>query len=1814
MPDILFDLKNNPEYQTMSVDDQLDAADYLLRKRLPLNPEFQALPFEEQEITRKVLLAKAPTFANPELAKQFKETGAGYMQGERGDQMAKERFQFVEGMTRGSGLASTIRAAVTGKPGGEVDHKRAVEYYRSLDKINHRESGFETAGSFVGGTAEAVAISLLMTPATAALTKATTLALRGGKGAQAALALAKEAGTVAKSVNALPKIHPALEMTSNILADAITTAVPLYAADEAKRLANGEPSIAAEGAGEVLRTIGVNAASNFLYGMMFGGIMQASWKFGKAIFNIKPQTFDDMMVKSYGEYKDQMAEFLHTRDPIKLNMMPEQARAQAKQFANIHDLVFNKITNADDFPLAKAQMVAHDTYKILERMEDSTYRIWEAKDANSLLEVKKTYNTLGEAKNYLAYQVYEKWSKLKPDEQAKFVSEGSEWAIHRGRALAEQQKALSAMTKTAELGDMNLQAGMEFGTYKSMDILERPVITFDEAKALVADSQAKLSGPEDEIMNRMAFGNGKRIAVATSVPLKGTIVDVVKKGELDFFRDVGSVRVKPDASPNMLFIGLNGADDQTYKEASEAALRMINNDPSLTLEDARANYMLDRGIDYYVHSEPSAMTDGLGTSLGMEKSVEFFTARNARLVTNYETVANLYSNTANVKKTLPKVKVEVKQWFDIDAQELVRQPRLIAGILAKSENADDLHNLIRLYMKAYGKDVTVSGVYDEGTPQIPRKHLKGKPRPKGELEALDEEYFDYTAHNEDDGSTVLPPKGGTSYIEYIEHMDTGFVKEGTVIVHWQGRKTPGSPEQFANQIANLFDDLRYEAKLPAEALKGRVIGKAYLDQPDLSFARLFDLFGNQVDGPTIMKWQKKIADKLGIELVMEDGAFVKLISEHDGLKYFRQFNMLDSDERTALMRYLLLKGMPHDALVKALENQGVFVKLQDGFYNAYRKQGKNLVPILTDQEIPQPIRTTSVAEIADGLGISPDQIDQSLGFDNAFFVDGDKGLKVALTVVGKPVLVSPDEAGRLMGMFAENKKSAAGRVLRRTTSGELIQPSDGLNHYTVSIPEMDIVRSFHTPGEATQFLLGDYKTLTNTIEMADKKYYHLTEAFANRHGTRYDLTSYLDGTQKTFFKLDEVIEFLQEKPDFQALAPNILDSLDPSIELDTKMLPDLFPISRELRAGRNKFNQPPEIQMDPHAKAMGAWMTSRAALGQFTSWIRDVAVRTNRPKLLEFVNEFQQARRITQVDSLMGNKFIEDAFKGANGKTLPLASRQKIFYHLGRQNSEDAATALGIQAQRKGVDLLEPLTNEEMQAVGKVSEFLDNLSHKFGFEFKDLIFKYMPMIRDFNNPANRELLNRLDLPEKLANAVFKGNVPRSVKFWAKNERTNEIFAYMVKDDPLELLMLYNAQGHKKLYLDEPWDKIFKYVEKDPISDVALKTRLVNYREMVMGYYHTPGEKIVSQWGEKFFVGLKDNPATAGLVKNVSEEKLKYIGQNVLRNYMSLTYMTQLGLKPWTAIRNSLQCMTTLAPRFGLSSTIEAMDQVLKSGDDYFVRLRQIGIISENLPIVDEILAGESKLGKLTEKSLVWLKNGDDFSRAIGYRVATNKFDEALTHLAMNPKDIDGFHRISGLSVIDPINRQQITELVMKGQKEAAKDFFGAIVVKDTAFTNDGAEGSMLRQGLIGKLFGQYGSYSESYRANMFNMLKYGRPEDRVRMVATYLAICGVMTNMFTQMGVKTNDFLPVGPGVFTGGPSFHYALSLIKLPAMGINKAAGNWSIADSANLQQFKFQSKSMVPGGYQVRYFQYAKEYFEQGDFWKGWLSMTGVPTTRD
>jgi hypothetical protein len=250
------------------------------------------------------------------------------------------------------------------------------------------------------------------------------------------------------------------------------------------------------------------------------------------------------------------------------------------------------------------------------------------------------------------------------------------------------------------------------------------------------------------------------------------------------------------------------------------------------------------------------------------------------------------------------------------------------------------------------------------------------------------------------------------------------------------------------------------------------------------------------------------------------------------------------------------------------------------------------------------------------------------------------------------------------------------------------------------------------------------------------------------------------------------------------------------------------------------------------------------------------------------------------------------------------------------------------------------------------------------------------------------------------------------------------------------------------------------------------------------------------------------------------------------------------------------------------------------------------------------------LGKATRKGLQWMKNSDDLTRAVAYRTADLRFENALKVYKVN-KDLKQFHTLSGLSISPPQETAVIMDLLQKGQIESAKDTFGHMVVQATMFPNDAAESSLMRSGLIGKLFGQYGSYSEAYRANMFNMLKYGSAADRVRMVATYLAICGTFSAAFDELGIKTNDFVPVAPAAFTGGPGFYMALNLLKSGKAGVDWATGNLTNADQRALSDTQWGLKGFIPGSYQWSYFKKAEEFANEGDSWRSFLSMTAIPT---
>jgi hypothetical protein len=974
-----------------------------------------------------------------------------------------------------------------------------------------------------------------------------------------------------------------------------------------------------------------------------------------------------------------------------------------------------------------------------------------------------------------------------------------------------------------------------------------------------------------------------------------------------------------------------------------------------------------------------------------------------------------------------------------------------------------------------------------------------------------------------------------------------------------------SPMRERQYVKQLFDHMKELTK----GIEGTHGGTYFADRLEADVARFG--FG---PGFASEPWAGDVATQLGGTLEKADGSFTLTLPSgtrnFDSIDGVADFLAKQTADKTLVKKDLLLQG------VRLSETKS-------GFVATYINSKK----VVADK---------TLVGLMGKLNYAPKFVDRRFGPKEVTI--GPDG--ISFDVAGTRVTKSVKEALQALDKFKDTNLLARQKLLKANAQGEL--SVDPTSNYRVYLSKYAYVKNFDNLADARKFIEQDVPKWRELQDIADKKGLDLTMAEDGRYKVREGANTYYATTK------EELQAVFKGYPDVEESLPNILDGLDPDIEMQVAHVVAAHKQASLLRVGQNKHNALPDHLIDAKAKDLGAWMALRQYTSQKLQWFRDATQRADRPNLMKMIYRVQDARRLAERDAYIGVKLIDKIFRDDAGKQLPIESRQRIFYHAGQADDEATKALLG-QYQAKFGTALPDLNASEQRALTRLNDMYDNFFLKSGIDARKFIHKYQPMLRDANLSA--EFLNSTPNADALAQHVFKGNVPREVRFWAENERTNDIFNFAVKDDPLELILQYNSQMHKKMYLNPVWKDIVSYIDADKEKlGGPLIHQLNVWREQIMGYYHSPGEKVSEDIGTAFFRGIKKNPLFSGILKNVSQDTMEGYGRNMLRNALSLTYLTQMGFRPWVAIRNTLQPFTTLSMRYGVSWTLKAYDDVSKLGKDYFEHLRFLGILSDHPPIVDEVAFANTALGKLTRKGLQWMKNSDDLTRAVAYRTADLRFENALKFYNVD-KDEKAFLTLSGLSISDPQKVGSILEQVRKGEYESAKDSFGFLVMRDTMFPNDAAESSLMRSGLIGKLFGQYGSYSEAYRANLFNILKYGSTADRVRMVATYLAICGTFSATFDELGIKTNDFVPGMPAVFTGGPAFYAGVDLIQGGKSALSILTGNATPFDKLNINKAQRDLTGYIPGGYQYNMFKKALDYDAQGDSWRSFLAWTGVPT---
>jgi hypothetical protein len=112
------------------------------------------------------------------------------------------------------------------------------------------------------------------------------------------------------------------------------------------------------------------------------------------------------------------------------------------------------------------------------------------------------------------------------------------------------------------------------------------------------------------------------------------------------------------------------------------------------------------------------------------------------------------------------------------------------------------------------------------------------------------------------------------------------------------------------------------------------------------------------------------------------------------------------------------------------------------------------------------------------------------------------------------------------------------------------------------------------------------------------------------------------------------------------------------------------------------------------------------------------------------------------------------------------------------------------------------------------------------------------------------------------------------------------------------------------------------------------------------------------------------------------------------------------------------------------------------------------------------------------------------------------------------------------------------------------------------------------------------------------------------MVATYLAVTGSLWAAFSALRIKTNDFIPVAPAIFTGGPGFQILTDALSAAGTAQGAASGEKTGQIKSAWSAVGRDLSGLVPGGYQARYLAKGVQLMDS-DPYGSFLSFTGVPS---
>jgi len=859
---------------------------------------------------------------------------------------------------------------------------------------------------------------------------------------------------------------------------------------------------------------------------------------------------------------------------------------------------------------------------------------------------------------------------------------------------------------------------------------------------------------------------------------------------------------------------------------------------------------------------------------------------------------------------------------------------------------------------------------------------------------------------------------------------------------------------------------------------------------------------------------------------------------------------------------------------------------------------------------------------------------------------------------------SKSEILRILNSFEDYSKTSLQTPIGKITvqgdkaSGNLVRNADD----TVQL-EMEgagINREFADIGEAKRFANEWYKNFSDLELTARRRGIKISY---DPGGPKWEV--YDGSSTQVVDNIEDLNSVLKKFPEMND-PPNMLDSLDPSIEADVKYVVDRMkkqiagtmgatgydfwdaPLKGGDDAAREAVKKKTRELLEegqPMDKVIEPLQMRLGSMRQVTKNIYDKG-HTHLAELLDEVDSNVQVFR-KQVEEFRVQ--LDEVFKKSNGKVMDQYERPIVRRYLESRYSKTEDDFWKSHPKANKDDIVTS-ANRLTELYGNTP--FEGLSVQFGIPLNKFVFDYVPRqllhidrLEEFKKAIN-SVNNTEDLLKHTKANLQKG-IPKDLDIAAKKFRTQELASVLTDQDPYSVTMKYIEAGLRDNLMGAQWKQIYKYVDDNAVDlgpDIIQRLNL--YRETLTGSYLPQGEKAISE-----FIGrlryknwiknnkkLLDQAVKDGQITEFERDlslvskDTEAIGRDTIRVMYSLNYFTNMSFRPWLALRNTYQIFTTLGARFGLSNVTESIREIHKNPQYWYDIARQNGVLRSAPPVGVEISDTKSAVGEMLRKGLWMFANSDDYTRAIAFVTARKGLENAIDAQRLgriNPA-VDGwdnFDSISKLEMDHTMGREQVHRLVNESGifgdspvndeiLESAKTLWGRRVALETMFDYDPTnKPSLFQNTYLGKLFGMYGTYSVGYRENMLNALKYANPKARRGFVFRFLGIHAALFGAFTAAGINASNFLPGFPALFSGGPLYGVATKAInsinptydgRESLYELNRLFSPISIKDGSLEAQYPM----LAPGSLQYKYLTDAIESFNDGDIYRGFMNLNSFP----